>query len=438
MSLLNAHVRAPARLRPSYGYGHGHGYGHGYGCYGSSSRPPLPPPKSAAEDSVPEAEALLLDSIGYSRFDAGDFVILEKLGEIGFGEDAPTTVFVGGGSTIRLYAARLNPQRAAYESGDQASQTLVLREHTGSAKELGVREWASYHHMGLDSFQPAPRNSDPLGFGAVVGAFVTQTVGEEDDEEALSVWTVTRLADLDKDALSIASEMARRGFPPPKVAGVFRSIAGGATKALLSTHQAGLAHGGIDCSAVAVTRGDITNDNEMRAIASGLANFGYAARLGVEKETQARPFLTAAKLAAAAGRRGLDRDSVLAGVVARREDMRRLGVALTEILLACFGVDDLRWALDGSAASSSSSPSGVSRTLGQLFPLESGKEAWLAFKAKARASAGGAGPLAGFCEVLDAEDGAGWEFVELLLGMDAGSNPLLQLTRAEGHRFINS
>eukprot|EP00466_Bigelowiella_natans_P007259 jgi/Bigna1/76616/fgenesh1_pg.42_\ len=381
--------------------------------------------------------------LGYSRFDSSDFIILEKIGEITFGEAAPTSVFVGGGSSIRLYAARLSPDRAVYESGEQASQTLVLREHTKAASDLGVREWAAYRHMGLDEYQPAATNSEPESFMAVLGAFVTQTVDAESDDE-MSVWTVTRLKDLDRDGLSLAYEMYDLQLGTEKILNIFRRVAKGAVKGLLTTHQEGLAHGGIDSSTIMVTKGDLSNNQEMEMIGAGLSNFGYAAKLGSKDDKTAMPFLSAAKLAASAGKRGLDNDPVLAGSVARKEDMRRLAVALVEQQLPA-------------------------KNLGELIPLDGGLEAWRSLKEQvpstfnetsiavrmimimimkmmtmmtmARATASGVGAndypgIEQLCEIFGADSNAGWEFIELLVGMQEGANPLLQLTRASTHRFI--
>jgi len=387
-------------------------------------------PSASVSSSMEEPQDLL----GYSRFDAEDFVILEQIGEIKFGEGAPTTVFVGGGSSIRLYAARLNADRAVYEPGEQASQTLVLREHTKAAADLGLREWAAYRHLGLDSFQPAPTNSDPKYFSAVLGAFVTQTVGAEDPEET-SVWTITRLRDLDRDGLSLGFEMFRRNFSLEQKARIFRRVAQGAVQGLLQMHQNGLVHGGIDASSVAIVAGDITSKQEIAQLSSGLSNLGYTGRLGVEAEKDAIPFLTVSRLAGAAGKRGLDKDTVLAGSISRKEDMRRLGVALIEILLVSLNmsVGFLSPNFSGDASS------GPQRTVGDFIPLDEGLGAWRSFREQAKAMRnGGSGEqeIREFCEVMGEESDAGWEFLELLVGMESGANPLLQLTRASNHRFI--
>uniref|UniRef100_A0A7S3YUF6 Protein kinase domain-containing protein n=1 Tax=Lotharella globosa TaxID=91324 RepID=A0A7S3YUF6_9EUKA len=368
--------------------------------------------------------------VGYSRFDASDFVILDQIGEIKFGKDAPTTVFVGGGSSIRLYAARLNPDRAKYEPGDVGSQILVLKEHTRAAGDLGRREWAAYQQLGIDNFSVIPSAKDPTNFAPVIGTFVTQTVAGITEDE-LSVWTVTRYEDLDRTALGLARAIASRNYAADKIKRIYRRICAGAVSALLTTHTGGLAHGGLDASAVVIVRGG-TDDDDLGEVQSGLSSFGYCANLNAKTPEMASPYLTAATLAGSAGRRGLDKDPVLAGVVARKEDMRRLGIALLEILIEATRTTPF-WQTTPKPSSDGSpdivpSPS----ALGTTFPLGGGTPVWDEFRKKAQ-DANGAAEL---CAILSDDGDAGWDFLGLLLGMNEGDNPLLQLTRAESHPFV--
>jgi len=400
-----------------------------------------------AKDSSMDEEGAGGDpmDVGYSRFDASDFVILDEIGEIQFGKDTPSTVFVGGGSSIRLYAARVNPERALYEPGDVGSQILVLKEHTRAAADLGRREWAAYRQLGIDHFSIIPSNNDPKNFAPVIGTFVTQTVAGITEDE-LSVWTVTRYEDLDRTGLGLARSLAERNYGTEKIKKVFRRVCAGAVRALLTIHKGGLAHGGLDANAVVVVKGGADVD-DLGDVQSGLSSFGYSANLNAKTPSKAYPYLTAATLAGSAGRRGLEKDPVLAAVIARKEDMRRLGIALLEILIEAtntppFWLQQQQQAPTSSSpasssSSSSSNSSSGSSTLGGVFPLAVGSGAWDEFRKKAEQSKEAEELYSILSDDGDANGGySGWDFLELLVATNESDNPLLTLIRAESHPFI--
>jgi len=83
----------------------------------------------------------------------------------------------------------------------------------------------------------------------------------------------------------------------------------------------------VDASSIAILEGDIKDDRDLPS--AGLSNFGYASKLNYKDGDF---FLPPWKLAGAAGKRGMQTDPAAAFVVARRQDMIRLAVALIEVL----------------------------------------------------------------------------------------------------------
>uniref|UniRef100_A0A7S0DID0 Uncharacterized protein n=1 Tax=Amorphochlora amoebiformis TaxID=1561963 RepID=A0A7S0DID0_9EUKA len=162
----------------------------------------------------------------------------------------------------------------------------------------------------------------------------------------------------------------------------------------------------------------MSTKKERKMITSGLSNLGYTAKLTAKNSNDAYPFLASHTLAAAAGRRGLEKDTALAASVARREDMRRLGVALLEIALCASGVNTLDWlAQEGRTPSS----------IGSVVKLGDGGEGIRRIKNSAENAR---------LTVSDVLGEDGWKFLGILAGMEEEDNPFLKLSMATRHPYV--
>mmetsp|Transcript_19061 Transcript_19061/g.28518 ORF Transcript_19061/g.28518 Transcript_19061/m.28518 type:complete len:129 (-) Transcript_19061:258-644(-) len=119
-------------------------------------------------------------------------------------------------------------------------------------------------------------------------------------------------------------------------------------------------------------------------------------------------------------------DPAAAFVVARRQDMIRLAVALIEVAMMCTGVESLSWV---TRFSDEKIDSGSYTSVGALMTVDRGKAALLHLQDAIAANLNTL-EVAKLNNVIAGEDGPGWEFLLQLSSVAEDENPLFQLNQA--------
>jgi len=324
------------------------------------------------------------------RYDAEDFEIVRELGAVSFQQARGTRTT----RAARCYAANYAP-RTPYRS----EVLVMLKEVLPQAKDLAANEVKAYEKMAErmgSSFQfeetesvQAGRSEPPVA--PLLGYFDAQ--GLEMEDGLPSTWLVLRWQGVQtlrgfvqRYRKKVQAEQPRFFWPPVEVRVEYSQVAKylrkgirGAIEALQFCHSCGIAHGAVDGSAFLLSSLDVRSAGVLKV---ELANFGFCK---IYEED-------------------LNGD---AWEEAKGQDLQALGLTMAELIFSTFTTEE---------GDSQASRGEIERLYTEVFlkDFESMKEFCRLEEKWDKA-----------IQVLDANEGAGWNTMEALLGGSANFDMLL-------------
>lgn len=324
------------------------------------------------------------------RYDAEDFEIVRELGAVSFQQTRGSKAT----RAARCYAANYAP-RTPYRS----EVLVMLKEVLPQAKDLASNEVKAYEKMNErlgSAFQfeetesvRAGQNEPPVA--PLLGYFDAQSMEMEDGLP--STWLVLRWQGVQtlrgfvqRYRKKVQAEQPRFFWPPvevrveySQVAKYLRNVIRGALEALQFCHSSGITHGAVDGSAFLLSSLDVRSAGILKV---ELANFGFCK---IHEEDLYGE----------------------AWEEAKEQDLQALGFTVAELIFSTFTAQE---------GDEQASRGEIERLYTEVFlkDFESMKDFCRLEEKWDKA-----------IQVLDANDGAGWDMIDALLSGSASIEMLL-------------